>query len=50
MEMGEYVHSSEFEGITVIWVFWTFHAKGQQLKKKKNYVDGGKLNLFVLKI
>ena len=48
MEMGDYVHSSEFEGITVFWVFWTFHAKGQQLKKK-NYVDGGKLKLFVLK-
>ena len=49
MEMGDYVHSSEFEGITVFWVFWTFHAKGQQLKKK-NYVDGGKLKIFVLKI
>ena len=30
MEMGKYVHSSEFEDITIIWVFWTFHAKGQQ--------------------
>ena len=37
IEMGEYVHSSEFEGITIIWVFWTLHAKGQQVKKN---VDG----------
>ena len=46
MEMGEYVHSSEFEGITVIWVFWTFHAKGQQLKKKKKLCWWGEIESF----